>query len=99
FLEAGNVWTTKLDEERPNAQFRFTPLEDDKGGVLNEAFYEQLALGTGFGIRLDINYVLIRLDMGHPLHTPYNEPTNRWTNINTFALDRVNYNLALNYPF
>ncbi|MEM9884926.1 MAG: BamA/TamA family outer membrane protein [Bacteroidota bacterium] len=96
FLETGNVWTTEIDEERPGSQFRFSDLLDDKGQSLNEAFYEQLALGTGFGIRLDINYVLIRLDMGHPLHTPY-KTSNAWTQ--NLALDKINYNLALNYPF
>lgn len=96
FADAGNVWLTKFDEDRPNAQFRFTPKRDDKGLIINEAFYRQIALGTGFGFRMDISYVLIRFDLGYPLHTPY-EPSEAW--INGFTSDDINYNLALNYPF
>ncbi|MEM1326394.1 MAG: BamA/TamA family outer membrane protein [Bacteroidota bacterium] len=96
FAETGNVWLTEFDEDRLNAQFRLTPLRDENGNIINEAFYKQLALGTGFGLRMDINYVLIRLDMGYPLHTPY-QPRQPW--IQQFAVNDINYNLALNYPF
>lgn len=96
FAEAGNVWLTKFDENRANGQFRFTELLDENGLVINEAFYRQLALGTGFGVRLDLQYFLLRLDMGYPLHTPY-EPNEAW--VQQFTFEDVNYNLALNYPF
>lgn len=98
FAEAGNVWLTELNEEdiRTNGLFRFTPQRDESGVVINEAFYKQLALGTGFGVRLDLQYFLLRLDMGYPLHTPY-EPREAW--VQQFTFEDVNYNLALNYPF
>ncbi|MEM8524025.1 MAG: BamA/TamA family outer membrane protein [Bacteroidota bacterium] len=96
FAEAGNVWLTEFDENRANGQFRFTELLDENGLVINEAFYRQLALGTGFGVRLDLQYFLLRLDMGYPLHTPY-EPNEAW--VSQFTFEDVNYNLALNYPF
>ncbi|MEL6720699.1 MAG: BamA/TamA family outer membrane protein, partial [Bacteroidota bacterium] len=98
FAEAGNVWLTELNEEdvRTEGLFRFTPRRDENGLVINEAFYRQLALGTGFGVRLDLQYFLLRLDMGYPLHTPY-EPNEAW--VSQFTFEDVNYNLALNYPF
>jgi len=96
FAEAGNVWLTESDENRINGQFRFSPKKDENGVVINEAFYRQLALGTGFGVRLDLQYFLLRLDMGYPLHTPY-EPREAW--VQQFTFEDINYNLALNYPF
>ncbi len=98
FAETGNVWLTEFDEDRLNAQFRLTPLRDEDGNIVNEAFYRQLALGTGFGLRMDINYVLLRLDMGYPLHTPY-QPNTREAWVQQFTFNDINYNLALNYPF
>lgn len=93
FLDAGNVWLLKEDPNRPNSQFHF-----------NE-FYQQLALGTGLGLRLDFDFFVLRADLGIPLYKPYLQEGNRWINEypeNTFKSwrkEHLVWNIAIGYPF
>ncbi|EXY31469.1 surface antigen family protein, partial [Bacteroides fragilis str. 3397 T10] len=59
FLDAGNVWLMRKDEARPNSQLEL------------KTFPKQIALGTGVGIRYDMDILVFRLDFGIPLHLPY----------------------------
>ena len=61
FLDAGNIWLLKNDPKRPGAELKWK-------GFLNE-----IALGTGFGLRYDISVLVIRADLGIGLHTPLSE--------------------------
>lgn len=107
FLDAGNVWTWKVDTSRQGSQFRFDELKDDDGAVINEPFYQQIAVNTGIGLRWDIGYVLLRIDMGIKLRNPYkvdNENGNgssywpkSWKPAGLKRID--NFALGLNYPF
>ena len=56
FLDAGNVWLMRRDPSRPGGEFR---LKD---------FPKQIALGTGVGIRYDLDFLVFRLDWGIALH-------------------------------
>ncbi|NJL74512.1 MAG: BamA/TamA family outer membrane protein [Saprospiraceae bacterium] len=96
FLDAGNVWTSSLDSTRVGSQFLWNAAKDEQGEVINPAFYQQLAIGTGFGLRLDFSYFLLRFDMGYPLRTPY-QNVNPWAN--QLKASDINYNLAIGYPF
>ncbi len=100
FLDAGNVWLAKQDTSRANAQFLFSALKDEDGNVINEPFYRQLAIGTGLGFRFDLNYFILRLDVGYPLRTPY-RGSDAWQSAKNFSLssETLNYNLAIGYPF
>jgi len=60
FLDGGNVWTLREDVQRPGSRFTTN-------------FYEQLALGIGYGLRWDFNYFNIRFDFGYKLKNPYHE--------------------------
>lgn len=53
FIDVGNVWLLKSDN-RPNGVFEFN------------RFYKELAVGTGFGLRLNFDFFVIRLDMAFP---------------------------------
>ena len=87
FLDAGNVWLLRGDEQRPGGEFKF-------GGLLDE-----IALGTGFGLRYDIGFIVIRADLGVALHTPYRNPDKRgYYNISKFS-DGLGFHLAIGYPF
>ena len=55
FLDAGNVWLMRKDEARPNSQLEL------------KTFPKQIALGTGVGIRYDMDILVFRLDFGIPL--------------------------------
>ena len=87
FLDAGNVWLLNPDETRPGAEFNFN------------TFTDQLAVGTGMGLRFDFNFFILRLDVGLPLRTPYTENGSNWLNsISKSWHDKV-FNLAIGYPF
>ncbi len=58
FLDAGNVWRLRETEAQPGGKFRFND------------FYRQIALGTGYGFRLDFSFLIIRLDLGLKLFNP-----------------------------
>lgn len=96
FVDAGNIW---LVEQGPED----TALE---GSVFQwDEFYRQIAIGGGLGLRLDISYFVLRLDVAFPFRKPYNTPGNRWV-FDEIALGSTNwrsenivYNLAIGYPF
>ena len=87
FLDAGNIWLLKSDPKRPGAELKWK-------GLLDE-----IALGTGFGLRYDISYLVIRADLGIGLHTPYPNPDKKgYYNISSFK-DGLGFHLAIGYPF
>jgi outer membrane protein insertion porin family len=70
FMDAANVWTLKYDPDRPEAD-------------LSKTFYKEFGIGYGYGIRLDLDFFIIRLDLGYKLHNPYRVPysdtkSSRW---------------------
>ena len=103
FLDGGNVWTLKEDPDRPGSQLLWKPKVMSSGETVGNNFLKQLALGTGFGIRGDFTYFIIRFDMGIKMRSPYPDEngnywlTNKWQGL-TFR-DDINYNLAIGYPF
>ncbi|MEL7021066.1 MAG: BamA/TamA family outer membrane protein, partial [Bacteroidota bacterium] len=100
FIDAGNIWALN-DDGRQGGQFLWKPkLEGDT--IVNDAFYKQIAINTGFGFRVDLSYFIFRVDMGYPLRYPSLHPSNgnrgaRWQQV--LALNRMNYVIGLGYPF
>ncbi len=86
FLDAGNVWLMKSDDARPDAQFKPT------------TFFRQLATGTGVGIRYDLDFFVLRLDLGIALHVPYDTGKSGYYNIPKFR-DGLGLHFAIGYPF
>lgn len=85
FIDAGNIWLLKKDDQRP-------------GGLLEgRTFLRDIALGTGVGLRVDIGVMVIRGDLGYGLHAPYNTGHNGYFNI-PFK-DAFAFHLAIGYPF
>ncbi|HLT88928.1 MAG TPA: BamA/TamA family outer membrane protein [Sphingobacterium sp.] len=66
FLDAGNIWLLRDNEITTNGTFK-----------ANE-FLSQIALGTGFGLRLDMDYFIIRLDAGLKLKDPQFAKGEQW---------------------
>ena len=83
FLDAGNVWAMKNDGSRENSQFHFK-------NVLRE-----MALGTGVGIRYDLEFFVLRLDWGIGIHVPYK---NGFYNMSGFG-NSQSLHFAIGYPF
>ncbi|TNE54180.1 MAG: hypothetical protein EP338_08435 [Bacteroidetes bacterium] len=57
FVDAGNIWTYKKDDNRIGSQF-------------SKNFMKEIALSSGVGLRLDMSFFVIRLDLGIPLTNP-----------------------------
>lgn len=87
FLDAGNVWLMKKEEERPGGEFRIKGLP------------KEIALGTGLGVRYDFSYIVIRADLGIPLHAPYATGKSGYYNITGSFWKGLVLNLAIGYPF
>ena len=86
FIDAGNVWALRDDGYRHGSQFK-----------LKNALKE-MALGTGVGIRYDLDFLVLRLDWGVGLHVPYETGKSGFYNIPKFK-DGQALHLAVGYPF
>lgn len=86
FLDAGNVWLMRKDEARPGAEFTF------------KHFFDNIAVGTGVGIRYDLSFLVLRLDWGIALHVPYETGRSGYYNIPRFK-DGQGLHFAIGYPF
>jgi hypothetical protein len=118
FLDAGNVWNwystadllkaAGITDYMERLQLR-SELYD--GIINNPELAKQIALGTGAGLRLDIDGLVIRLDLGVSIHAPYqtysytkdgkpnyDAPITTYFNIPS-ALDALRLNFGIGYPF
>ncbi len=86
FLDAGNVWLLDADPNRPGGTFDISRIGKD------------LALGTGFGIRCDLDFLVLRFDIGVGLHAPYDTGKSGYYNMPKFK-DSLGYHFAVGYPF
>ncbi len=68
FVDMGNIWKIKQDPLTPN----------DPGVFQFNSFYKQVAIGTGFGLRVDLEFLIVRLDLAWSLHNPYLPEGERW---------------------
>lgn len=58
FVDAGNIWTMREDTLRPGSQF-------------TADFLDQLAVAFGYGLRLNVEFFILRFDFGYKLRSPY----------------------------
>lgn len=86
FLDAGNIWLLENDETRP------------KGQLSMKRFFDELALGTGVGLRFDMSILVVRADLGIGIHAPYDTEKRGYYNIPKFK-DGLAFHLAIGYPF
>jgi outer membrane protein assembly factor BamA len=66
FVDAGNIWTFSNNQSNPNSVFNFS------------TFYNQIAVGTGFGIRWDFSFFLLRLDIATKVINPSKPKNEKW---------------------
>lgn len=84
FVDAGNIWNLLDNVEDPDA--RFDGLADLK----------DLSIASGFGLRYDLSFFVIRVDLGFKTYNPGNE-TQKW--FRNYNFSNVIYNFGINYPF
>ena len=58
FTDFGNIWTFREDASRLGSQFHWN------------SFVPQIAISSGIGIRMDLEFFIIRLDVGFPVYDP-----------------------------
>jgi outer membrane protein insertion porin family len=86
-FDAGNIWNIKKDEKLPN-------------GNIDKFWFDQIAISSGIGLRLDVTYATIRLDFGVKLREPYKINGNNWIPLDEYSWKRnVNPNFAIGLPF
>ena len=95
FVDAGNIWL--LEETYTDTG------ELDKPKFEAGNLFKELAVGTGFGLRVDVEFFVIRFDFGIPVRVPYLPEGERnvlsdfkfgFTGENSMVL-----NIAIGYPF
>jgi outer membrane protein assembly factor BamA len=92
FVDAGNIWTVREDTARPGSKF-------------TKDFLKQLAVGTGFGLRFDLDFLVLRIDAAFPIRKPYLPGGPAWVfneiNLGSsqWRKDNLVYNLAIGLPF
>lgn len=90
FVDAGNIWAINSYDSRIGGIF-----------FINK-FYKQIAVGTGFGTRLNLNFFILRTDIGIKVIDPAASVGNRFipmSNRNYSLKDDFTINIAFGYPF
>ncbi|MCX6221850.1 MAG: BamA/TamA family outer membrane protein [Bacteroidia bacterium] len=93
FVDAGNVWLQKSNPTNLGSPFLFSK------------FMNEVAVGTGFGLRVDVSFFILRFDLAFPLRKPWLDEHKRWVadqiNFGNSAWRRENLvlNVAIGYPF
>ena len=92
FVDAGNIWLLRSNSLKPGAEF-------------TNKFINQIAVGTGVGLRFDFNFLILRTDLAFPLRKPYLPDGQRWVfdqidfGSSPWRKENLVFNLAIGYPF
>lgn len=93
FVDAGNIWMIRSNGDREGTTFNI------------DTFLGELAVGTGFGLRLDASFFVLRFDIAFPLRIPHLPSGERWVvddiafGSSQWRRDNLTYNIAIGYPF
>lgn len=90
FVDAGNVWNMTQGNTDPSTQFHLSD------------FYNQIAVGTGFGLRWDFDFFLLRLDLATKVINPANPVNQKWVLPQTSfegGQNPIEFNIGIGYPF
>jgi len=86
FVDAGNIW-----------DFTNSTIVPPEGKFINFESLKDTAIGSGFGIRYDLNFILIRLDVGFKTYEPYLIKGSKW--LKNYNFGHAVYNFGISYPF
>jgi len=87
FADAGNVWTYFPNYYIPDCEFRF------------DNFYKQIAFDAGFGLRLDVSFLILRVDLAYALRNPYPDDAGRYWRVFESPLNNLRLQWGIGYPF
>lgn len=86
FVDAGNIWTLREYEDQPGGKFRFN------------TFYKQIAVAYGLGLRLDLDFFVLRFDGGMKAVNPEEGAVRLPIAHPKFGRDFA-FHFAVGYPF
>jgi hypothetical protein len=85
FVDSGNIWNV-LDN-----------VEDEKSVFEGFKSLQDLAVGSGFGLRYDATFFVFRIDFGFKTYNPAETANKKWFRDYNFANSVLN--IGINYPF
>ena len=57
-------------------------------------------MGTGFGLRFDLKFLVLRFDIGIPVYNPSLTGTDAWfESFKPFKVNKFTLNFGIGYPF
>ncbi len=86
FIDAGNIWTINQDEALVEGEFEWND------------FTKEIAVGSGFGLRLNFVYFIFRTDFAFPVVDPSQPLGERWVLPQTSWHD-IHGRIGIGYPF
>ncbi|MDD2307081.1 MAG: BamA/TamA family outer membrane protein [Prolixibacteraceae bacterium] len=94
FVDAGNVWLLQSNPSKTGTPF------------VASKFLNEVAVGAGVGLRVDVSFFILRFDLAFPLRkVPEFEDNFRWVanridfTSSTWRKDNLVLNVAIGYPF
>lgn len=86
FADMGNVWLMNPSDQYPGGELQWNKL------------FEEIAVGVGFGVRLNVSIATLRVDFGIPLYDPGYDDNLRWRPAH-WKFNQIVTNFGINYPF
>lgn len=86
FIDAGNIWLNKKNDNMEDAEFHFSK------------FYRQIAVGSGLGLRFDFDFFILRLDFGIKVIDPAKPEGQQWV-FKYIKPKDFTINFGIGYPF
>lgn len=84
FTDIGNIWN--IEDSGFDDQFKFNK------------FIRQMGVGSGFGLRVNVAYITLRLDFAYKIYDPNRPDAERWR-LKYFQPLKPTMNIAFGYPF
>ena len=106
FIDAGNVWLFREQAPQVSSSAGDYPTWTGNTKFKVGSFYKEIAVGTGFGLRFDFAFLVLRLDVGIKAYDPSRQLGDRfilnkvkfWSPYGS-AHEPVIYNVGIGYPF
>lgn len=85
WVDYGNIWLLNVNPEKPNAEIQWN------------SFFKDQFINGGIGLRLDLNFIMLRADLGTTLYFPIFPENFRWIWQNKFLY--VAPSIGFGFPF